>query len=366
MRLLRRDASPPIRAAEYLRHRFDPARDKLYYDELLTQHAIYYFRAAGRSEIEQFLPDEELPLNLIYPENRQFRRGYLLSTTAIAGLINQRFAWPAGVGLERLKPLSFGRYLEIYLAGTDRLRNLAWGGGWFEIESLGAQSWRWMGKTGRVGLFNEANRMRLRISGRLPGLGGRLRVQLNGQEVGVLAEREVDFSLPVEVKPGAIWSMLALEADRTMIPSQNGEGADERELGFQCFSIDWETVDGGQRRSDDSATFLREGWGPLRIGQPRSWRTADAVARVALPPLPGPTGRLRMIFRSPLPGTSVKVSIEGRPLETFSPYTRSILTRDWTIDTSDCPARHCVVTFESTGGRSDRAIEVTSLTWRPE
>ena len=365
-RLLRREVSPPARAAEYLRRRFDPAQDKLYYDELLTQHAIYYFRAAGRSEIEQFLPDEELSLNLIYPENRDFRRIYLLSTAPIPGLINQRFGWSAGTGLERLKPLSFGRYLEVYLSEPGQARNVVWSSGWFEAESLGPQSWRWMGKAGRVGLFNEADRMRLRIRGRLPAPEGRLSVRVDGREVGVLAEQEVDFSLPVEVKPGASWSMLTLESDRTYIPKQNGEGSDERELGFQCFSIGWEMAEGGVRRRNDPATFLREGWGALRIGQPRSWRTTAGTARVTLPPLPAATGRLRMVFRAPHPDTSIDVTIGDRRLETLSPPAALILTRSWMIDTNACPERRCLLTLQSASAGSDVALEVTSISWRPE
>ena len=362
---LRREPSPPVRAAGYLRRRFDPARDKIYHDELLTQHAIYYFRNGGRSEIERFLPDEDLSLNLIYPENRDLRHTYILSTAPLPGLSSQRFHWPAGVGLERLTPLSFGRYLDIHLSDPDPLRNIAWGAGWFENESLGGRNWRWMGREGRTGLFNQADQMRLRISGELPPQGGPLLIRLDGREIGLLRERQVDFSLPVDVASDATWSILTLEAARTFVPSRNGEGSDERELGFKCFSIEWEMIEGGRRRKYEATSFLREGWSPLRIGQPRSWRTTAPVARVALPTIPTETGRLRMIFLAPQPDTTISPSVEGRRLETFSPRAGEILTRDWVIDTRICPERQCLLTFESTGGGNPPGFDVTSLGWHP-
>lgn len=357
--LLRREPSPPIRAAQYLRERFDPGQDRLYFDELLLPHATYFF---DDSRIEEWRRDESLSLNLIDPDQRSARRTYLLSTEPVPGQPRLHFHWPDGAGVRQLRPLSIGRYFDIYLTELDSARNVGWGAGWYGFESAGLQNWRWMGQTGNINLFNEADRMRLRISGRLPKEVGRLTIRFEGRELARFDGPEIDLNILAEPPAGRLWSGLTLTTDRTFSPKTVGSGQDARELGFQCFSLSWEKEAGAVKRKLTAEQFLGAGWGELLIGRPRSWRWAGARATVRIPARPA-DGRLRMIFIAPaLPGSqgrTVQVSLNGVMIDSFTPEPDKIMTRDWNI-----PGAGGELVFESsqTSGAGDAgAFRVTSL-----
>ena len=373
--LLHRQPSPPVKAARSLLKRVDPRHDKIYFTGLLLPHATYFF---DKLVIEEWMEDEILALNLIDPGNRDYRRFHLLSTEPIPGLSTQRFKWSDGVGLNRLKPLSIGRYFDIYLSEVDPARNLVFGSGWYDIENSGLQNWRWMGQQSQVALFNDAEKMRLRINGRLPGhlpkSGDSVHLKIDGREIARLTGPEVEFSSVITTLPDQLWSRLTLEVDRTFVPKSNGLGNDERELGFQCFNIGWEVVDSQNRRVYKAEQFLGEGWGPLQLGRPRSWRWAEKRAVVDLPArtrpgLPAGDGHLRMIFfAQALPDgrrATIRVSIDGRVIDTFSPEPEKILTREWSISTSLCPNGRCQLTFETDQSTNHGAFKVTSLSWVP-
>ena len=373
VRLIHRGPSPTDQAANYLRRRFDPQKDKLYFDERLVQHATYYFRSRGEAEIEQRLPDEELALNLVNPENRYYQRIYQLTDQPVAGTISQHFHWPGGVGVERLRPLSFGRYFDLYLSEPARNRDYAWASGWFDAEQEGLKIWRWMGREGHVALFKPRQQMRLRVVGRLPDAARSLRLQIDGRAIGSVAGPEVDFSTvvtapdtPGSPASGQLWSLLTLEADQTFIPSRSEGGSDQRELGFQCFGISWEEIEGSAARRVSAEDFLREGWLPLQIAQPRSWRWAERRATVALPPLPSARGRLRVILATPTGGTTIRLSIDGETIGSLSPAAGEMASQSWVVASDRCPGRACQLTFESSAGGTGRAFKVTSLTWHPE
>ena len=371
--LLHHQPSPPVKAARSLLKRVDPRRDKIYFSGLLLPHTTYFF---DKLVIEEWIEDEILALNLIDPGNRDYRRFHLLSTEPISGLSNQRFKWSDGVGLSRLKPLSIGRYFDIYLSEVDPARNLVFGSGWYDIESSGLQNWRWMGLQGRVALFNDGEKMRLRINGHLPGhlpnSGDSVHLKIDGREIARLTGPEVEFSAVITTLPDQLWSQLSLEVDRTFVPKSNGLGNDERELGFQCFNIGWEVVDSQNRRVYKAEQFLGEGWGPLQLGRPRSWRWAEKRAAVDLPArtrpgLPAGDGLLRMILSAPaLPDgrrATISVVINGRVIGTFSPEPEKILTHEWSIPTSLCPDGRCRLTFETDQSTNHGAFKVTSLSW---
>lgn len=373
VRLIHKSPSPPVQAVDYLRRRFDPLKDKLYFDERLVQHATYYFRGRGESEIEQWFPNEELALNLVYPENRYYQRIYHLADQPSTGEISQHFRWPGETGLSRLRPLSFGRYFDIYLSEPSRTRDFAWAAGWYDFERDGLKIWRWSGREGRIALFNATARMRLRITGRLPAAAHSLRIRLDGRELGQVDGPEIDFrtvvSSPAAGDSPPFWSVLSLEPDQTFVPSRSQGGNDDRELGFQCTGIFWEQVEGSVERRISAEEFLREGWLPLQIAQPRSWRWAERRATVALPRLPSARGRLHLILETPAAGTTIGLSINGESIGSISPATGETIDKSWIVETARCPTGECRLTLESSlkgNGQGGRTFKVTSLTWRPE
>ncbi|MFN9742443.1 MAG: hypothetical protein ACK562_10105, partial [Acidobacteriota bacterium] len=130
--------------------------------------------------------------------------------------------------------------------------------------------------------------------------------------------------------------------------------------------ISWEEIEGSAARRVSAEDFLREGWLPLQIAQPRSWRWAERRATVALPPLPSARGRLRVILDTPTGGTTIRLSIDGEPIGSLSPAAGEMASQSWVVASDRCPGRACQLTFESSAGGTGRAFKVTSLTWRPE
>ncbi len=376
--LLRKAPSPPVAAAEYLRKRFDPGRDRLYFDELLLPHATYFF---DDSRIEEWRKDEHLALNLIDPEHRAARQTFLLSTQPLPGLPRLHFHWPDGEGRDRLRPLSIGRYFDVYVTELNQVRNLDRTTGWYEVETSGLQSWQWMGGRGEAGLFNEADEMRLRLRGRLPAGNGPLEVRVDGQLVGQLRGEEVELTTRVTIPPDRVWSQLTLTSNRTIVPRDLGQGDDQRQLGFQCFTLSWEGADGAVKRRFTAEQFLGEGWGPLEVGRPRSWRWAESRANLILPVLPGRSGRLRMIILNPVQSdgsdgsdgrgetgeqeATIRLTVNGRLIDSFKLPTEQILTRDWKITVDRCPPTGCQLVLETDRASARGAFKVTSLTWTP-
>ena len=62
---------------------------------------------------------------------------------------------------------------------------------------------------------------------------------------------------------------------------------------------------------------------------------------------------------------TIRVSIDGRVIDTFSPEPEKILTREWSISTSLCPNGRCQLTFETDQSTNHGAFKVTSLSWVP-
>ena len=370
IRLIHRTPSPPAQAISYLQKRVDQSRDKIYFDERMLQHATYHFRTRGETEIEERLKDEEIALNLVHPENRYFQKTFLLTDERPQGEISQHFRWPGGAGLERLRPLSFGRYFDLYVSEAGRSRDYAWSSGWYDFEREGLQIWRWMGSTGRIALFNGGTRMRLRIRGRLPVAGEPLRIAIDGDELARVGGPEVDYrttiTIPGAGSSGPLWSILSLEAGQTFVPARSGGGGDLRELGFQCFGIEWEPVEGSEERRIEAAEFLGDGWLELQIGQPRSWRWAERVASVRLPRLDTSHGRLHLILETPLTGSTITLRIDGEVVGSVSPLPGERVNRVWSVEASRCRSGECRLQLESSAPVAGRAFKVTSLTWRPE
>ena len=334
--MLRRQASPPAQAVQELKRRLDPTRDKVSHQNLLLPHVRYWLEDA---RTEEWIPQEAPGLNLIDPDNRPAGRHYLLSTQAAESLPHQLFRWSSTTGRDRLRPLSLGRYFEVYLTEWTPVRNHTLLDGWYPRETTPRGTWQWMGKSGSIALFHEAPRMRLRLHGQLGGTTEQakratLTVRLEGREIGRWAGPTIEEELAIpEPPPGHLWSVLQLEASESFIPRETLGGTDDRELGFRCTELTWQRTDDAVPRAFGEDGFLGEGWQKLNKGKPRSWRRGGPVARVHLPPLSAETdGELRLVVDHP-PGTGrerrpIQFSAGGEALDaTVQPFDTVLIYR---------------------------------------
>ena len=297
--MLRRQASPPARAVEELKRRLDPTRDKVSHQNLLLPHVRYWLED---DRTEEWIPEEAPGLNLLDPDNRPAGRHYLLSTQPVESLPHQLFRWSSTTGRDRLRPLSLGRYFEVYLTEWSPVRNHALLDGWYPRETTPRGTWQWMGKSGAIALYHEAPRMRLRLRGQLGGTAEQakratLTARLEGREIGRWAGPTIAEELVIsEPPPGHLWSVLQLEASESFIPRETIGGTDDRELGFRSTELTWQQAEDAVPRAFGEDHFLGEGWQKLNKGKPRSWRRGGPLARVHLPPLPAETdGELRAV-----------------------------------------------------------------------
>ncbi len=377
IRMLRRESSPPVRAIAALRRQFDPLRDSIHLDNLLLPYSYYVFANQRTSE---WIADESLALNLVEPSSREQRHIFLLGPEPLAGLPHQKFTWSSARGIERLRPVSLGRYFELYLTDLAASRDRRFISGWYQQESNRRESWRWMGKTGTIALFNGAEEMNLRIIGRIPDLIAhpQLIIRLDGREVGRVEGREINWSGTVgaagEDRCRSNWSMLTIESGETFVPGTAGRGDDERELGFQALDIRWEPTRESRHCQFAESRFLGEGWHDFRVGKPRSWRPADRRAVVALPAIAA-DGQLRLALRAPGMADGapqrIELTIGGRHLASFSAPAEETIFKTWRIPATthlQQPVELVILADRQTtfpGEKRPIAFMVTSLTWEP-
>src|SRR4030042_1025603 len=79
------------------------------------------------------------------------------------------------------------------------------------------------------------------------------------------------------------WCVLSIETDRTLIPKSVGFNEDSRELGLQCFSLEWLPVPGATPKTSGKDQFIGYGWYPAE----KSWRWMRDEGTVYLPKMGG-------------------------------------------------------------------------------
>lgn len=377
--MLRRQASPPAQAVQELKRRLDPTRDKVSHQNLLLPHVRYWLED---ERTEEWIPEEAPGLNLIDPDNRPAGRHYLLSTQPAGSLPHQLFRWSSGTGRDRLRPLSLGRYFDVYLTEWTPVQNHALLDGWYPRETTPRGTWQWMGKRGTVALFHEAPQMRLRLRGQLGGTTEQakratLTVRLGDREIGRWTGPIIDEELVIaEPPPGHLWSVLQLEASESFIPRQTVGGTDDRELGFRSTELTWQRTEGAVAQVFGEDHFLGEGWQKLNKGKPRSWRRGGPLARVHLPSLPPETdGELRALVDSP-PGeggqrTPIQFYVGGESLETLTQSADRILIYRVVVPRRLHQGRpidlelRCSTQLPLPEGNGSFGFRLTSLGWLP-
>jgi hypothetical protein len=324
VRMLHREVSPPVRAMQELQKKFNRGEDVIYYDGLLSQH-VFYFLPGVKSMINgnQFRAET----NLIGPIVAN-GRSYNLTITPPLGDPGTYYHWGRRTGEKRLRPVSLGRFFDVYLSDMTATSGVNFLTGWYDEESSNGQSWRWMSGHGRVAVMSTAEKMKLHLKVVAASEEGKesptIILRLDGREIDRFSPQrgEFDRNVLVTTDPTRLWSTLSIETDRIVIPSRINGGDDNRELGLQCLSLQWVPAENAKPIARTSEQFLGPGWHQLEIGNTTLWRWSSGNAITHLPAIDG-DGQLdlRMVVPDRADGTrpEVVLTINGRVIERVSP-----------------------------------------------
>ncbi len=376
VKILHSEASPPIQATRSLVEKIDKVKDKLYFEGLFMPHVFFFLE---NYQTEMWMKDEPISLNLINPTNGNFQHFYLLSSVATPGSVSEHFRWSPGRGERRLKTLSMGRYFDAYVTDLSHVRNVSFTSGWYLAESSGAEHWRWMGKHGMLALFNESDEMILHLRGRGVQVGSShqipptIIIKLDGREIDRITGSDINLTRTIKTTPGKYWSALTIETTQAIVPKLIGAGADDRELGFQCYEAEWYRAENQSLHIFTSDQFVGEGWFPLEVMKPRSWRWAGVKSTLHLPVIDG-DGQLSIMMQVPEQANGkrakITVQVSGQVVETFQAEP-GILTKTFRVPATihkNSPCDLILITdgyATSTSDTRKLGINVSSLTWLP-
>lgn len=374
VRLLHREVSPPVRAMYYLKQWFDPGQDLLPLEGYLLPHTGFYLPEARR-----YLYDDDLTpeANLIGGFSG-WPRFIGVSFEPLPGEDRKHFGWDTdGYIIERLRRLSLGRYFDVYVSNISKSRGIAFISGWYKQESGGERTWRWMGREAKVALLNVADSMTFRLRGavaNLPESSGRPTIifRLDGSEIDRFtpAGSAVDRSVVIRPDAARQWSVLSIESDQTYIPLRGGSSTDDRELGIQCFSLEWFPAAGAQVKKEPQDYYLGTGWYYLESNNLEYWRW---TAGPAIAHLPAVAGDARLDLKLMLPentdgaASEVTVEIAGKVIDKFKPSAAKFLKTYYVPETihHNAPAELKLTAPVVRSDNRPLAIGVSYLGWRP-
>ncbi len=326
IKLLHREVSPPVRASHYLQQTLDHQRDLLYIDGYFAPHASFYL-----PDSKIFLRDEEfIPEANLIGTITGWPRFIGLTSDPIYGGGGKSFSWPASNrGARRLRLLSLGRYFEAYVNDITKMRGITFLSGWYQHERDDTKTWRWMSRKGKVGLLGIADAMTLRVRG-LAAIQPKskhpptLVFRFNGVEVDRFTPTgsPVDRTLVLKLDPSRLWSALEIETDQVINPLRDASFPDDRDLGLQCFALDWLPAPGAPINIKSLDQYLGTGWYALENSYYDYWRWTSGVATANLPAIYGEARMdLKMLVaqRTDRSIPEVKVEIGGNVLEKFQP-----------------------------------------------
>jgi hypothetical protein len=235
------------------------------------------------------------------------------------------FRWTPGPGVKRLRRLSLDRYFEAVVTDLKGQQNVVWQSGWYDEENNGQLAWRWMGKRSETSLFVPANSMTLHlwadvVRTEAAGPGATVVLRVDGRDIDRITtgDSPIDRKVTVDTSALSTWCTLSIETDRTLIPKALGFNQDSRELGLQCFGLDWQQAPGAALKTPGRDQFIGDGWYPAE----KSWRWMKDEGTVYLPQTRG-TAQLDIKFRAPVfdQGETAVVTIEinGRKVDSFVP-----------------------------------------------
>ncbi|MEO6725006.1 MAG: glycosyltransferase family 39 protein, partial [Blastocatellia bacterium] len=325
VKLLHREASPPVRAYQYLRQTLDPKRDMLIYDGMFSSHQKFFMPdAKAFVSTEEMIPETNF-IDLMTWQPRVVG----LTIYPPMGVGGRHFEWSNERARRRLRTLSLGRLFDAYISDLTKTRGVRFLAGWYDEEEGGGNAWRWMGRRGQVALLGGAETMNLRVRGlTVPPPGSTRRatlvLRLDGVEVDRFTPADLEFDHTVALKPdpARLWSVLEIETDQTVIPRRDANIPDDRELGLRCSAIEWWAAPGAAATLRSNDQFLGEGWFGIERNRTDLWRWTRSEAIVKLPPVAADARLdLQMIVLEGANGrrSDVTVEVAGQVIERFQP-----------------------------------------------
>jgi hypothetical protein len=368
--LRHREASPPMQAINDILKNQNPKTGFLSYDELFLPYVRY---ALDSFKVIPWSGTLTSALNLIAPSETQ-QRQFALTTGPLLGKSGRLFRWTPGPGVKRLRRLSLDRYFEAVVTDLEGQQNVLWQSGWYDEENNGQLAWRWMGKRSEAALFVPANSMTLHLWANVvrageADLGATVVLRIDGREIDrfTTGNAVIDRNVTVDTSALASWCVLSIETDRTLIPKRVGFNEDSRELGLQCFGLEWLPVPGATPKTPGTDQFIGYGWYPAE----KSWRWMRDEATVYLPKMGG-AAQLDLRFRLPSfdhgETSVVTIEINGRKIDSFVPVS-SPETKSYRIPASLHEEKLAVLTLKTSRAlRSEgwtRGLCVFYLRWMP-
>jgi hypothetical protein len=131
--------------------------------------------------------------------------------------------------------------------------HLIYDSGFYEVERLKDENWRWMSEEGTIKLKNAKQDMVLRFAGRAPldsmPEAPVMKVNLNGvrldQFTPVDKIFEKEYLIPAAKLGNDEWSELRITTSKVVVPSKvNKTSKDDRHLGFKLYKLTWSAASG--------------------------------------------------------------------------------------------------------------------------
>jgi len=225
---VRREISPTVQAADWIRNHVDPKNAIIYVDQGMHPVGEYFL---PEYRLHYDLGESSLAAKTMLP-------AYYLREGASTASDAHNFFWPH----DRLWKIARRRYFETtVLPLTERFE---FGEGWYGEEGSDGHLWRWMARRSVTRLPQFGGRARLAIDFNVPlqslPAPPHVTVALNGAVVDrfTATEPELERSYLVDSRSERP-NELVIETDRTFRPSPTG---DTRELGLEVVGIRWMPV----------------------------------------------------------------------------------------------------------------------------
>lgn len=223
LKIVRRSASPPVAAAEWIRANAGPDA------KIVSTHAMKPFRVLFPGRDVELVSDADLPVDLE-------KRSLLLREGPAAFPGGLTFARERG----RLRNIVRRRYFEVSVVSADEI--VLFGRGWHDPETDRHTAWRWMSASSTIHLPPNATPCSMEALLDTFASDARLSARLNGRPISPRYEDgrvRLEYEGPcLDDRP----NLLELSVDRTGTPSDLGLSSDARELGARLDRIRWRSM----------------------------------------------------------------------------------------------------------------------------